>query len=160
MKKLFNVVLGCILLASLSVNAQVVSGVWAAGNTNLALGQLNLTSLTLVNTNTATQIVRLYDAPYVLTNVLAAYVSRSVSAADVVTTWIDIGGNTNSWTNSVVSSTLTTNAASTNFYPVAYSVLVNTNTTLQVDFTTPIRFQNGLHLSNSAALGITAVYAK
>lgn len=158
MKKYLVLITALLSLAatSIGVKAAAVGGVYSAGNTNLALGQVYLTSLTLVNTNTTTAFVRLFDAPYVLTNVLAAYVTRAEAASEVVTEWIDVFGNTNSITNQVLSSTLTTNAASTNFYPLAYSVLVNTNTTLQVDFTTPLFFQNGLHLSNNATLGITA----
>ena len=159
MKKILLGILALVAI-TLSVNAQVASGTWAAGNTNLVVGQVNLTSLTLVNTNTTVNTVKLFDAPLSLYWTNSAYVTRSESASTVITTNIDYFGLTNKFTNTVLVSTLTTNAAATNLYPIGFSVLLNTNSTYTIEFPVPLRFQNGINMSNTATVSVTATYSQ
>src|SRR5687768_8078830 len=108
------------LLLSLNVSAEVVStNLAGATNHNVITANMELLQVIAANNSTNAINLYLYDAPSTnLTYTVAAYDTTTVSAGvNVVKTYTNFFGRTNSWTNYVITNITATVAAHTNTYP-------------------------------------------
>jgi hypothetical protein len=119
-------------------------------------------SIIFNNPNSAAVTVALFDtASTNLTYTLGAYTNQVPSVGTTVLTWTNVLGRTESSTNTTVTYTPTLVAASTNNYPKIISYIVNTNSTVTFTPATPLFFNNGIAVTNSATnVTMTITYSR
>ena len=77
-----------------------------------------------------------------------------------VTTFTNFFGNIESWTNIMTQATLTTNAASTNYYPILGTFLVLSNSSYSLTYNPNQQFNRGVLITNTGGMQITLIYNK
>jgi hypothetical protein len=125
----------------------------AATNTAVITTPLVLEQMTLFSTNTTPTLVFLYDGA--ITNVTAAYTNYIQYPTNVVTTYTNTTGTTNTLTNRVEYTLAVANAAATNNSSPIRSLVVPASGSVTV-FTETIPFAQKLTISNNLA-GLSAV---
>lgn len=162
MKKLLLILA---LLLTLNVGkAEIISTNLAAStNHSVVFGPLELLQVVAANNSTNAINLYLYDAPSTnLTYTNAAYTITTLSAAvNVIKTYTNFYGRTNSWTNYVMTNITTVVAASTNNYLLISSLAVPAGTTVTYTPAQSVPVNRGILATNSNTnITITAVISR
>jgi hypothetical protein len=146
------------IMLTFSPNLHAASATATAnGLTNLTTTGAGIFRITVTSVNAAAQTVTLYDTPATnLTYTVGAYTNTSLVSATVVSTVIDILGNTNNFTNNVIYRTNAVVAASTNNYKTLTTVVIPAGTTYTYTPAIPLNALQGITASHSAT-GLTTV---
>lgn len=158
-----------ILVLILAVCASVVAPKSADLSTNasagigpLIAGKVQISDITIFNNSAGIALVHLYDAPGNRTNlsyITTAYTVNGVTGpTSIVTTYTNVFGTVENWTNSALSNVIVTNAAATNTYPRIVSFQIATNASARWVPSSPTFTSLGLISSNSAAVVINVNY--
>lgn len=158
MKKLL-ISLVSILLASVGLNAGVIATNLTTGTNALYLstGGYVVSSISVVTGDTNT-IFRVYDyASTNLTYTNAAYTNMTRYTTNVVQTYTNVNGVTNSFTNTMMYVDVTVTAATTNTYSpiITYAAASGTVTT----FTDKLVLAKGLVISNDCPATVIVTYS-
>lgn len=160
MKKLFVYLVALVTLAS-SINAATSStSISAAGTNNILAGPVRIYQLMFANGSGSAITVRLLDAPSTnQTYTAGAYslISRT-GPTNVVTTFTNFFGVVQTATNYVITTTTNSVSASTNSYPVIGTWVIPANSTVYYTPESMLRINNGLLVTNQAAIAITSDY--
>ena len=161
MKKLL--IVASALLVALNVVAETKTlFVTTSGYSNVLSGPVKITQFVLTSSATNYATLRFYDAPgnsTIYTN--PATIDVQTYATNLITTYTNFFGVTNSITNLVIVDIARTNVATTNTYDVRMVATVPTNTTQVIDGVN-YYFQNGVLVSNIAGgyANFTITYQK
>lgn len=159
MKKLILIAVS-LLLVQLSALAADISTNASAGIGGLVTGRVKVNSVTVFNSSGGTALVHLFDAPGGSTTYTnAAYTVKSVSSpSSTVTTYTNIFGTVENWTNSAVTTSTTSVDASTNNYPKLVQFSIANGSSATWTPSSPVYTALGLIASNSAAVTINLNY--
>lgn len=160
MKTILSIGLSLGLLASTAFGATISTTKYSAANTAsyVNTNSLQLLSLTIQNTNLTTDAtITFFDMPFTnITYTLAAYTNTYPTTASITNYYTNYFGvlNTNIFLSQVWSNVAV--SASTNLYPLMFSIIVKSNTTPTIDASYRCLF--GLGFTNSASVSVTANY--
>lgn len=119
----------------------------SAGRTEAVFtGPTVMQTVSLWSTNTVPTIVRLYDGNIVWTN--AAYTNVTVYTTNLVSTYTNSVGTTNTFTNTTVYSSMAVVAANTNNASTPIVTLVCPANNVPITFDAPLTIGRFLTLSN------------
>lgn len=150
------------LLLGLTTQAATLSTNATAGIKIIQQGQFKINSLSVVNATTNTVYVSLVDCPTNVLTFLTAQYTNVIrgAAAQVVTTYTNVFGTVEHWTNTAIANTTTTIAANTNNYSQLVFFAIPASTTSSLTPTSPLYTTYGLTSSNTAAVTISLDYSK
>lgn len=160
MKKIISII--ALTVLGINLQAAVISSNFTANINQVVPAPARINKITATSTSTNIAVLTFYDAPYTnLTFVTAAYSYVLISAPGTyVDTYTNVFGTVEHWTNTVVRSTLTTNAAATNTYPVMFQMVIPTNTTSSFTPTTRLFTGYGLTVTNNMPANIFVDYSQ
>ncbi len=163
MKNLFkNISIGFILLVlATNVFGVAVTVTLNTTPTQVVAGGLKTSQFIFSNTNTtANATFTVFDAPTaVTTNVIPAYTNVTYTTVSSITNaYTNYFGVVNSNVYSAITHATNSVAATTNTYPVMFSEIVPSNSTMTVDFAQ--RFQSGVTVSNTAGGSVTVTFSQ
>lgn len=161
--KLFSVaLLALFMFSSLAVDFSTNA---AAGLAGLVSGKIKINSIYVNNATTNAVLVHIYDSPVgsgatlstTYTNASYTVIGNS-SPSSVVTTYTNVFGTVENWTNTVVTNLTTTVSAATNNYPklVQINIAASSAATWTPSAATYTSF--GLMASNGAAVTFQVNY--
>jgi len=155
--KKFFAVIGLIALSIFSVVAETATyNPTATTAVSVLQRGARIAQITFANAATNAVTLTFYDAPTnVLTYVIGPYTNQVVSVSSVVTTFTNLYGVTQNWTNSTYVTTATPAAQTTNNYRTVLTQLVPASST--VTYTPPLGNYVGFGLA--AATTATNVIA-
>lgn len=163
MKKLLNILGLALALLFSGASYGATASLAAAANINQLVplpAKINSISITASTTNNVT--LTFYDAPYTnLTYVVSSYTLNVLSApTNYVNVYTNVYGTVERWTNTVIRSTATTVAASTNTFPLLFQMVVPTNSTATYTPTTRLFTAYGLTVTNNQPATIVVDYSQ
>lgn len=143
----------CVVL-TLSGGAATLSTIVASGTYTNLLGltqgrAVKITQINITATSTNAPILRIYDSP--TTNIYytnAAYSQDASYATNYIQYYTNFFGQTNWTTNLAVVHYTVSNAATTNVYPLRFTAVAPTNTTVSFDGVN-YNFINGVFATNA-----------
>lgn len=160
MKNIFGLVLAIGLLAVNTFAADQTTAA-GAGKTSLLTGKTKVNSISVYNGSGGAALVHIFDAPgtsVVYTNAAYTVVGNTVPAASV-TTYTNIFGTVENWTNSAVTTATTTTSSSTSVaYPKLVQFSIADGATATFTPSSPTYTSFGLLASNTAAVTIQLNY--
>lgn len=163
--KLFRIVTTLAAIAGLTIgtHAALLSTNLSAGILNVQTGNQKINQIIVANATTNTASVYIYDAP--ATSLLwtnAAYNTRTLTGpTSVVTTYTNVFGAVETWTNSVLSTTTATVAASaTNAWPGLVVLSVPASSTTTYTPSSSVYALRGLLVTNTQTISLTVDYSR
>lgn len=136
----------------------------AAGVAPLIQGRVKINQVTVFNSTTNTILVHLFDMPVNSSTTTYSYssyiVTNNATPSSIVTTYTNVFGTVENWTNTATTLTATTIAAATNSYPklVQFSIAGSGSATWTPS--SPTYSALGLVASNGAAATININYSR
>lgn len=158
MKKLL--LLTTLAAAIFSLNAADVSTNASAGLGGLISGRAKINSVFVLNSTTNSILVHLFDAPgstTTYTNAAYTVIAQS-SPSSTVTTYTNIFGTVENWTNTAITSASSSISAATNTYPKLVTFDIAGSSSATWTPSSPVYTVLGLLSSNSAAVTINVNY--
>lgn len=161
------VVIGLLLVGFISAQAASISltvtnGTTAAGNTGnpiVTTNQLHVLSITLANTNPNPAYIRFFDSPsHRITNLFSAYTNRTGYQTNIVLSYTNVAGASESVTNLMYQEVQNITAAALNPYRTLWDYTLQTSNTITYTPTYPLVCGYGLMATSGLPVQVTVEY--